>query len=107
MLNVWMTRLSGLLAASCFQRNDAVQHRALVAFGIFSVRHGAGEIEDDLVVSDDMQVRHGNFANVGVINVSLVSTCRGHSECHCRCRIRGSGNESGQMSFLDCQGGIA
>ena len=51
-LNQWMTRIAGLLSSSCFQRNEAVQHRALVAFGVFSATITPGEIEDDLMVSD-------------------------------------------------------
>jgi hypothetical protein len=50
-LNQWMSRLSGLLSSNCFQRNDAVQHRALIAFGVFSSNVSPGEIEDDLLVS--------------------------------------------------------
>jgi hypothetical protein len=50
-LNQWMSRLSGLLSSTCFQRNDAVQHRALIAFGVFSSAVSPGEIEDDLLVS--------------------------------------------------------
>lgn len=46
-----MSRISGLLSSNCFQRNDAVQHRALIAFGVFCSTVSPGEIEDDLLVS--------------------------------------------------------
>ena len=55
MRNTWMTRLSGLVASTCFQYNPPIQIRAVLFLGTL-ISDDAGEVEDDLMVSERNEI---------------------------------------------------
>ncbi len=51
MANIWFSRLTGLLASTCFQSNSTTQGRAFSALALLIEGDVLGqEIEDDLLV---------------------------------------------------------
>jgi hypothetical protein len=58
MANIWFSRLTGLLASTCFQSNSTTQGRAFSALALLIENEAQGqEIEDDLLVGIRSQRR--------------------------------------------------